>query len=239
MMRAIQAVLFDWDETLGRALGDVTPEERFSALYEREMMFFSPKDIGDAIMARDREIKAGSLVGRTDPQCKEEWIQFYQQIAALLGREDVTRETAKRLWELYATLPFVLYDDTMPTLQELTRMKVPIGIITNHSFRIERTIVNLVGGYILKERIIISDIVGAHKPSGKIFKIGADRVGRPAEACMYVGDSLTGDVTPALENGGYAKALWLNRNCRPSPPRLPNRSAEIRSIADVVQELQS
>lgn len=237
MTREIKAILFDWDLTLGEVLGDVPFEERLSRLFAMEGLIHGPHEIKDAISARSQRIKDGSLTGNIEPQAKEDLIIFYQQILSLLGHKHPTRELAEQLRESYATLPFVLYDDTLPTLQALFKMDMQLGIITNHSPKVESTILSLVGQFIPKERITISDVVGKYKPDREIFKIGAERVRTAPSACMYIGDNLTTDVVAALDNGGFAKALWFNPNGKVASVRLPQGAVEISNIATVMNEI--
>lgn len=67
---------------------------------------------------------------------------------------------------------------------------------------------------------VISSEVGLHKPDPAIYELAAERIGRPAEACVYV-DDLPGNLKPAQSLG---MATVLHRGDAPAT------LAEVRAL---------
>ncbi len=61
-------------------------------------------------------------------------------------------------------------------------------------------------GYFM--HIIISDVVGYHKPDQKIFQHAIELAGASPENCLMVGDRMDNDIRPAKRTG--MRAIWLN-----------------------------
>ena len=94
---------------------------------------------------------------------------------------------------------------------KILRKKYNLGIIANQpplamdelkKYRLE--------GYF--RHIIISDIVGYHKPDPKIFQHAVELAGAKPDQCLMVGDRIDNDVRPAKITG--MRALWLNMDFR-------------------------
>ncbi|HAD82109.1 MAG: hypothetical protein A2509_02500 [Candidatus Edwardsbacteria bacterium RIFOXYD12_FULL_50_11] len=58
------------------------------------------------------------------------------------------------------------------------------------------------------KHIIISDMVGLHKPDPEIFRHAVELAGARPEQCLMVGDRIDNDVRPAKMVG--MRAVWLN-----------------------------
>jgi HAD superfamily hydrolase (TIGR01549 family) len=236
MTNKIRAVLFDWDLTLGRPLGDVSFEDRISEQLTRGGYPHTSQEVRQAILTRNQLIEDGSIVGKVRPQTDDELVAFYKQILFLLGHRHIEHEVAEELRQSYADLPFILYDDSLPTLETLTQRGIRIGVVTNHSPRIRKAIVDRVGSFVPESAITISGEIDIYKPDEEIFKIGAQSVATSVNACMYVGDDLIVDVIAAL-NAGYKKALWLNRSGNSILPDLPPNAVEISTVSEVIGKL--
>ena len=76
-------------------------------------------------------------------------------------------------------------------------------------------------------RVTTTTDIGFGKPGPEIFMHALDALGVPADAAVYVGDSLTWDVRGA-GNAGMV-SVWLNRNGneRTSDDRVSCRAARI------------
>lgn len=57
------------------------------------------------------------------------------------------------------------------------------------------------------QQIIESAVVGIRKPDPRIFQLGTEALGLPAEQTAVVGDSMEKDIMPAREAG--CKTVWL------------------------------
>jgi putative hydrolase of the HAD superfamily len=75
-----------------------------------------------------------------------------------------------------------------------------VGVVSNADGRVEALLQGL-GLAELVEFVIDSHAVGVAKPDPRIFRMGAERLGLPPEACVYVGDLYAIDVLGARAAG--------------------------------------
>ena len=165
-----ECVLFDWDLTLTRVIGDVSPEERLTTLFQKEGLPYTLSEIEDAIRAYNEDVEKGQLKRNGRKQTQREIAQFYRDILAQLNHVELDWAFMYRLYDAYSFLPHSLYEDTLPLLQWLKDRDVALGIISNHSRQIRPVMEEIVGEYIQSEQIIISQEEGVHKPAKTIFK---------------------------------------------------------------------
>ena len=213
--KIVRGVYFDWDLTLGRILGDVSIGHRLTVLFQRNGLDVSEAQVQAAIqqLRQDDDLPK--------PQTPPEIIAYYRQILSLCGIESISPAFGQQLYDGYALLPNILYDDALPTLRKLATRPLSLGIISNHSVLARETMSDLVGDIIPPERIIISDEVGWHKPAPAIYSLAAERMALPPASCVLVGDNPKVDAIAAVEVGGFQHGFWLDRtdsNGRDLPP---------------------
>lgn len=230
----IKAVLFDWDMTLGAALGDVSAVERTSALLRHVGLNYSDELIEAARQERQARIEEGRLPGPLAPQTKQGLIVYYRQLLELLGHPEALPQLAEAIYNAYADLPFVFYPDTLPAFQALAAEGLRLAIITNHSPAIRPVIEASLGEFIQPQHILISGELDLYKPDRAIFVEAAARLETPAEGCLYVGDNLEVDAIGAVESGGYACGLWCDRSNQPVPEKLPPGVQRITELGQVL-----
>lgn len=228
----ITAVFFDWDFTLAFTVGDVSTSERLATLFRSEGVDFTSDEMQMALERHQEEMKQAKA---NKPQTRRDIINFYKRLLLHLGHADRGWELGNRLYDAYGTLPTVLYEDTIPTLQLLQQRGLSLGIISNHSTSARETMEQLVSNFIPSQHIIISEEIGVHKPAKTTFRRASRRIGAPPAKCMLVGDNLTVDAIGAVEQGNFGLGLWLDRqgddaNCR----SLPGRVARITSLYQVL-----
>jgi putative hydrolase of the HAD superfamily len=230
----IKAVLFDWDLTLGAALGGVSMVERTSVLLRQVGLTYSHQVIDAAKNERQARIEQGQLHGPLAPQTKEGLIIYYQQLLKLLGHPEASPQLAEQLYTAYAQLPFVFYPDTLPAFQVLLNRGMHLGIITNHSPDIRPIIETNLAEFVRPEHIVISGELDLYKPDGTIFREAAARLRIPVEQCLYVGDNLEVDAIGAVAAGGYGCGLWCDRSDRPPPKNLPQNVYRITGLSQIL-----
>jgi HAD superfamily hydrolase (TIGR01509 family) len=84
------------------------------------------------------------------------------------------------------------YPDTEPALRALHERRVPVGIVSNHSFELR----DFFKRYELDRYIdsyTLSYQVGAAKPSPRIFEEARRTLGVPAASALMVGDDAVSD----------------------------------------------
>ncbi|MFQ5399481.1 MAG: HAD family hydrolase [Anaerolineae bacterium] len=230
----IKAALFDWDLTLSRVLGEASPYERLSALFRSIGLDYTPHEILAAIAeVRAQQAAEGGPANGERPQTQRSITRFYRQILKLLGPEPEL-EQLNRLYDAYALLPVVLFEDALETLRHLHERGIRLGIISNHSRAIRGVIARYLGAYIPPRHIVISQEERVYKPAKTIFRRAATRMGVPAEQCLYVGDTLSVDAVGAVQQGSYGLGLWLDRGEEEPTPPLPSRVHRITSLEQVL-----
>lgn len=234
-----KCVLFDWDLTLTRVIGDVSPEERLTTLFQKEGLPYTLPEIEDAIRTYNDNVKTGQLKRIGKKQTQREIAQFYRDILTQLDHMELDWALMYRLYDAYSFLPHSLYEDTLPLLKWLKKQGVALGVISNHSRQIRPVIEETLGDYIQPEHIIISQEEGVHKPTKTIFKTACSRMGFAPEACIFVGNDLYSDAIGAVGAGGYGLGLWLDRGSElDSVHTLPERVYRINSLMVVLDYLQ-
>jgi putative hydrolase of the HAD superfamily len=193
---SIQAVLFDVDFTICRPGPELLPEayaERGCALgLELDPDLFEP--------TRRRalaELKRHPELAHDD----ELWISFSEQIIRGMGGEgDGVRKLAEAMvlaWE--RAEHFELYDDVLPTLAELRRYGLKLGLVSNTARDLP--------AFVAHHELDVDAAIGARehgktKPDPSIFAAVLETLSvRPKRAAM-VGDSLEDDI-------GGARALGM------------------------------
>ncbi|MBX2862817.1 MAG: HAD family hydrolase [Leptolyngbyaceae cyanobacterium MAG.088] len=105
------------------------------------------------------------------------------------------------LYQHFATAaPWVVYEDTLSSLQRWQRMDIPLGIISNFDSRIYAVLDALkLRQYF--QTITISAETGAAKPDPLIFQIALQKHGCMAQDAWHVGDSRKDDLKGAKDAG--------------------------------------
>ena len=232
MTRFLDAILFDIDLTLGRPVGDMSFTARQAALYASVGLPYTEADLIQAANERREAIQAGKLRGVIRAQRMRDLLTAYRQMLTILGYEGDVSAKARELYEGYARLPFVPYDDACATLEALTARGYRLGIISNHT-PIARPVVEAAfGDLIAPRRILISGEQGVHKPRASLFRRGAARVGVPPEQCAFVGDNLYVDAEAAVA-AGYGLGVWIDREAEGPRPLRPFVT-RVTQLADLV-----
>ncbi len=191
----IRAVLFDVDFTLAKPGPDLGPEG-YRVLGLRFGLSLDPSRYDEA-----RADAIATLERHPELEHDEEvWVLFTERIIRGMGGEaEAAYECAvqmTRAWEQAEN--FELYEDVLPTLAELRRLGLAIGLVSNTG----RDLDEFVTHHALDvDAAISSRVHGKTKPHASIFRVVLDRLGvEPPEAAM-VGDSLEDDVEGARALG--------------------------------------
>ena len=120
-----------------------------------------------------------------------------------------------------------IYDDVLPTLDELSRRGIRLGLISNWDDRL-RALLAALGLAARFEVAVISCEVGSSKPAREIFETAARRLRLSPTEILHVGDSWSADVAGAQAAG--FRALQIARGS----PAGPDRIASLRALVDVV-----
>ena len=235
----ITAVLFDWDFTLAYTLSqNTTYDERTAIMFQRAGVACSLQDLQEARAHQDIDIKNGVINVPPHPQRKEDFYLLYHDLLQRIGVKNAPEDLVNKIYTEYARLPTYLYDDVLPTLQTLQECGFLLGILSNHTTAVRTAIEQLVGHYIPSERITISEEAGMHKPNPAVYHLAAKKMNIPPEKCVYIGDNLNVDAIGAVEQGGFAGGIWLNRKQAKLTENLPIGVSQVTNLAQVVDLFQ-
>ena len=101
----------------------------------------------------------------------------------------------------------VLFPQVPETLRELRRRGYRLGVITNGAGREQRRKLQKVGLENFWDVLLIGEEVGIWKPDPAIYRLAAEKLGLPCEACAFVGDLWQTDLL-----GAYRAAMtpiWM------------------------------
>lgn len=230
----ITAVFFDWDMTLARILGDVPTSQRLATLFQRHGLPYTAAQIEAAL--GQYNLNGGKQTKDNKPQKPSEIIQFYNHLLAHLGQDEIPPNLGQQLYEGYALLPNLLYDDVLPTLNKLHTKGFRLGILSNHSKTARQTMESLVGYLIQPEHIIISEEIDLHKPDGRIFHYAAEKIGVPPKECILIGDNFEVDALGSVTAGGFAHGFWLDRENK-NARKLPDFVSRVVRLDEVLDYL--
>jgi putative hydrolase of the HAD superfamily len=202
----VKAVLFDVDFTLAKPGPDLGPEG-YRVLGERFGLSLDPGRYEQARIAAIETLERHPELEHDE----EVWVAFTERIVRGMGGDtERARECAvemTRAWEHAHN--FELYEDVLPTLAELRRLGLRIGLVSNTG----RDLDEFVAHHDLDvDAAISSRVHGKTKPHASIFRAVLERLGvEPGQAAM-VGDSLEDDVEGARALG--MTALLVDRENR-------------------------
>jgi len=215
------AVVFDLDDTLtdwwtaiSRAAGAVADDRDASA--------FASVVQRDAWSRRD-----DGAVHRAHWRVRVEPGAFWRQV--LDADEQELAEVAERF---VRELQTELYEDVIPALDELPS-EVTVGILTNNPFagrELER--LDLTNRF---SSVVSLDEDSIRKPNPEAFRRLCAGVACDAGDILYVGDSPSHDVEPALAHG--MRAAWIDRFDDPWTP--PSAVAHLSTLGDLVAVLRA
>ena len=233
----VTAVLFDWDLTLAYAEGIGTYGERLQTLFQYAGLDYTIEEIEAAVHDyQDNTGTSGSKPPESILQTRQNITDYYRQILINLGYSNKNWTFYDRLYDVFAEVPILLYEDSLPALQTLKARGLALGIITNHSSLIRPVIRDYVGEYVSDSHVIISQDLQIYKPDPEIFHQAARQMNVLPENCLFVGDNLEVDAIGAVQQGGFGYGLWIDRETDTAVPlRLPERVHRITSLSQVTQ----
>ena len=223
---AVRAVFFDAGATL------IHPDPPVEEVYAREFSAsgarFSDEELFRALTRAWEEVhaeKSGDRYGgvRGEP---EFWRTFLTRVRGHLDGGSVSKEVFSRLAAHFGSpASWVIYDDVAPALEELSRRRLALAVVSNWDSHLPRLLEGLgLASYF--QAISVSAIEETGKPAPEIFLRTCARLGVSASEALHVGDSLVEDYEGAQAAG--LSALLLDRQ-----NRFPDRPLRIRSLSEV------
>ena len=222
----IKAVFFDLYHTL---LGYDPPREELQARALKEFGFeVDAEALRRPLVVADEYIYREHARVSLGQRSKEEQMAVWAQYERILLKESGIEVDDQLIMGLLGKmrefgLKQVLFDDVLPTLNELKKQGLILGLISNVDQDITSLLDNL-GLTALLQVVVTSQDAGFNKPSPEIFQEAVKRAGVQANEALYVGDQYQIDVVGATKVG--RKGILIDRidyftevdNC----PRLQN-----------------
>ncbi|MDP9374465.1 MAG: HAD-IA family hydrolase, partial [Chloroflexota bacterium] len=119
------------------------------------------------------------------------------------------------------------FADALPVLQGLRERGLALGVVSNWEAWLP-ALLDATGLTVCFDHVAISGLRGVEKPDPGLFTLALAEAGyRPGEV-VYVGDSLTHDVTPALALG--ITPVLLDRRDRYPPDPAYRRITSLRAL---------
>lgn len=125
---------------------------------------------------------------------------------------------------------FEPYTDTLPALDALQAMSIPLAVVSNWDISLH----SVLKGYGLNSYFqfsVASLVFGHEKPDPRIFQHALDQLGVPPEHVLHVGDDPIADIQGAQNVG--MQTLFIDRNLA---ERTGNRTNTLLHVGEVVQE---
>jgi putative hydrolase of the HAD superfamily len=215
----LRAVIFDVDFTIAKPGPDLGPDG-YRRLGERFGLALDSSRYGDARAAAVAELKRHPELDHDE----EIWVLFTEQIIKGMGGAGATYDCAlemTRAWQ--HAHHFELYDDVLPTLDELRRRGLKLGLLSNTSRDLEEFVVH---HGLAVDAVLTSRVHGKTKPHETIFRALLAKLDVWPEDAAMVGDQLEDDVEGARAIG--MRAVLVDRD---------NRYSEVADRLDDLREL--
>ncbi|MFH1926223.1 MAG: HAD-IIIA family hydrolase [Chloroflexota bacterium] len=207
----IKAVFFDLYHTL---LGYDPPREELQAEALKDFgIEVNSESLLHPLVVADEYIYREHARVSLGQRSKEEQMAVWAQYERILLREaDIEADDQLIMGLLGKMREFelkqVLFDDVLPTLNELKKQGLTLGLISNVDQDITTLLDNL-GLTALLQVVVTSQDTGFNKPSPEIFQEAVKRAGVRANEALYVGDQYQIDVVGANRAG--MKGILIDR----------------------------
>lgn len=167
-----------------------------------------------------------------DTMRRERTRAFFARLGEFLDDSEVARLEDRRLAVMQRQ--WQTFDDSLPCLDWLRGVGLPIVAITNAAGSHQRDKLASVGLIDFFDHIVIAGELGVAKPDPVIFHTACLALGvRPAEV-VHIGDRLDVDAVAARDAG--MRGIWLDR-CGCAGTSLPDGVTAISSLAELPELL--
>ena len=216
----LRAVVFDVDFTLAKPGPDLGPEG-YARLAERFGLELDTSRYDDARAAAIAELKRHPELDHDE----EIWILFTQRIIEGMGGSGNTYEAAAEMEGAWVhSHHFELYEDVLPTLDDLRSRGLRLGLLSNSS----RDLDEFVAHHRLDvDAVLTSRVHGKTKPHETSFRRMLELLDVGASEAAMIGDQPEDDIEGALGVG--MRAVLVDREGR-FPEHEP-RLDDLRGLA--------
>ena len=209
----IKAIFFDWFNTLAHYH---PPREELESQALKELGFdVSPKSISYGLYLGDKHMYEENARRPIRDRSQDEQTKLYADFHRIILKEtgiDATdgqvMQLLARMFQLNASMKFVLFDDVPDTLKDLKTKGLKLGLLTNLQTEVNSMCRELgISEYL--DFTVTSAEVGADKPQPPIFLKALQLAHVNAAEAIHVGDQYQNDVVGA--RGVGISPLLLDR----------------------------
>ena len=197
----VKAIFFDWFNTLARF--EPPRHELYSRILRQFEIELNQREIIRGILTADRyyfEENAKSPIDKRSPEEQAEVYTYYTKMILAEAGIEATPELPLKIVQMalqqFRGVSFALFDDVLPTLNTLKKLRLVLGLITNVAQDIS-PISHKLGLEPYLDFMVSSREVGADKPDPAIFLAALQRAGVEASEAIHVGDQYSLDVVGA------------------------------------------
>jgi putative hydrolase of the HAD superfamily len=200
-------VLFDVGQTL------VGPAESYGAVYYRVLVDLGVEVESVALERAIREVTAE--MARRIPPGRDRFAHFggesgfwsrfvcdvLERATGRVADDRFARRALDSLWDAFGRpSAWRVFDDVLPTLDQLRRSGTRLGVVSNWDSRLPRLLELLdLGDYF--ETLAVSHIEGVEKPDAALFRRALERLDARPDQALHVGDVKELDVVGARAAG--------------------------------------
>lgn len=222
----IRAVLFDAGATL------VHPDPPVETVYAREFAAdgarFTEEELTHALTRAWEEVHAqppGDRYGGARGEAAF-WAAFLNRVRSMLDGGVLSPAGFERLARHFRSASaWAVYDDVLPTLEELARRGTKLAIVSNWDSHLPSLLAALELDRFFPV-VLVSALEKTSKPDPEIFRRACHRVDVAPGEALHVGDSVSEDLAGA--RGAGLSALLLDR--ANAHPEIADRIASLAEI---------
>jgi putative hydrolase of the HAD superfamily len=201
----IKAIFFDWFNTLAHYY---PPREELESQALKELGFdVSPKSISYGLYLGDKHMYEENARRPIRDRSQDEQTKLYADFHRIILKEtgiDATdgqvMQLLARMFQLNASMKFVLFDDVPDTLKDLKTKGLKLGLLTNLQTEVNSMCAELgIANYL--DFTVTSAEAGADKPQPPIFLKALQLARVNAAEAIHVGDQYQNDVAGARRVG--------------------------------------
>ncbi len=222
-MKGKKAIFFDYGGTLD-APGTAW-KENFYEIYKRHGLNVDLERFSRAFYGADDSLILENPVSLTLTEIVHEQVK-----RVLEGLDCFSRELQKKVAEEFLKKSFVNIEKNLEILKRLKK-RFKIGIISNNYGNLKE-ICRETGLLNVLDVMVDSNLVGAIKPSRKIFFEGLTALGVTPEEAVMVGDNIKRDIIGALSIGMDA---ILVSSARKQGIRVPEGVTIIKDTSELIE----
>lgn len=197
MMRKIQAVLFDFDDTL---------QDREAAYRSYCAAFLA--EFFPGLPASEKARRIDEMEAHIEGGYRKREDYFPELITLWGWAAHPPVELLCRHFNEHYGEHVALFPDAVSTIEHLRERGYLLGVVSNGPSVLQNKKLDTAGIRNLFHVIAVSGDYGIHKPDRRLFDIAAQKLGVPNEACLFLGDHPVNDIQGAL--GAGMQAVWMN-----------------------------